>query len=106
MFERIINKKLAFPPKIPISNKMKDLINGLLQKKPEERIGYKNIKEQELFNDIDWGKVSRLEYEPLFKPQITDPLKAENFDTDFTREEARMSIVDDKKLQKLNNYQE
>jgi len=50
--------------------------------------------------------VRRLEDDPPFKPVVTDPLKAENFDSDFTKQEARLSIVDEKKMNKLNNYQD
>jgi len=33
-------------------------------------------------------------------------LKAENFDVDFTKQEARLSIVDEKKMNKLEGYKE
>jgi len=106
MFERIISKKLAFPSKIPISNAMKDLIIGCLQKNPADRLNFTNVRKAEVFKDIDWERVRKLEDVPPFKPTVTDPLKAENFDTDFTKQEARLSIVDEKKMSKLNNFQD
>jgi len=60
MFERIISKKLAFPSKIPISNKMKDLIIGLLAKNPAERVNKDNVKTQDLFGDTNWDDVKNL----------------------------------------------
>jgi len=103
MFERILNKKLAFPSKIPISPKMKDLISGCLNKNPSERLNFNTVKSSELFEGVDWEKVRNLELDPPFKPVVTDPLKAENFDVDFTKQEARLSIVDERKQNKINN---
>jgi len=48
MFERIISKKLAFPSKIAVSNKMKDLIIALLQKNPTERLDHTTVKKAEV----------------------------------------------------------
>lgn len=106
MFERILSKKLAFPTKIPISVEMKDLISGCLMKNPNDRFGKDNVKNCKIFDDIEWDKITNLEYEPKFIPQITDPLKAENFDIDFTKQEPRLSIVDDKKMNKIENYKD
>lgn len=85
---------------------MKDMISGCLMKNPAERLNKDSIKLCKVFEDIDWLKVSELEYEPIFKPVVTDPLKAENFDLDFTKQEARLSVVDDKKMNKIENYKE
>lgn len=103
MFERILSKKLAFPAKIAVSSEMKDMISGCLMKNPSERLNKDTIKMCKVFEEVDWLKVSELEYEPIFKPVITDPLKAENFDLDFTKQEARLSVVDDKKMNKIEN---
>jgi len=103
MFERILSKKLAFPTKIPISDGMKELISGCLMKNPADRLGKDTIKNCKVFEDLDWVKVGNLEYETIFKPQVTDPIKAENFDLDFTKQEARLSVVDEQKLHKLEN---
>lgn len=40
---------------------MKDLIIGCLQKNPAERLNNKNIKDAEVFQDIDWKKVRELQ---------------------------------------------
>lgn len=75
-------------------------------KNPLERLNKDSVKNCTIFEDIDWVKVSELQYETIFKPVVTDPLKAENFDLDFTKQEARLSVVDDKKMNKIENQKD
>lgn len=85
---------------------MKDMISGCLMKNPSERLNKDNVKTCKIFEDLDWLKVRNLEYDPKFIPQVTDPLKAENFDLDFTKQEPRLSVVDDKKMNKIESYKD
>ncbi|KAJ5076207.1 non-specific serine/threonine protein kinase [Anaeramoeba ignava] len=54
-----------------ISEEIKSLLKGLLQKQPEKRLGFNGIdeiKNHPFFEGIDWDKVLKKEYEPFFIP--------------------------------------
>ncbi|OKL55216.1 hypothetical protein UA08_09511 [Talaromyces atroroseus] len=55
-----------------LSESAHDLLNKLLSRKPEDRLGVRHgaaeIKAHRFFDDLDWDKVAQREYEPAFKP--------------------------------------
>lgn len=66
---------------------MRSFIEMLLIKDPKKRGRFVSIKDHPYFSDINWEKVLNKEYKPNYVPLITDPLKHENFDVQFTQEE-------------------
>ncbi|CAD8055386.1 unnamed protein product [Paramecium primaurelia] len=82
IYNSILTEQIQFPNQIQISPLLKDLINSLLQKIPEDRLGhYNGIKEilnHKWFQDVDFDAVLNKKVKPPYKPY---PLKY-NFDED------------------------
>ncbi len=57
------------------------------------------------FSSLDWETVYKQEYQAPFIPTIRDPRKAENFDEEFTSEDAIHSMVPDYKLKHIAMHQ-
>jgi classical protein kinase C len=75
-----------------MSREAKEVCKGFLTKNPSERLGCsvhgkEDICGNQFFRGIDWEKIETREIRPPFKPKISDPRKAENFDLEFTRQE-------------------
>lgn len=63
------SKTLSFPSYI--SKSCKSLLNGLLKKHPEERLGYSNIEEiknHKWLKNIDWNKLVNKKYNSSIEP--------------------------------------
>lgn len=45
----------------------KELISGLLDRKPERRLAAEHCKQHAFFSGVDWGKLARKEYAALVK---------------------------------------
>jgi serine/threonine protein kinase len=86
--DRIVKAKLKLP--YYLGPDAKDLITRLLRKEPKKRLGGNMpkdlaiIKKHRFFRKIDWEKLARREMTPPIQPVVTDPVLAENFDTEFT----------------------
>lgn len=89
MFRRIVGEQ----PKMPsyFKEDLKDLLKGLLEKKPRNRLGcrkenggIKELKAHPWFGGINWDKLYRKEYVIPYKPTISDNLDVSNFDKSFT----------------------
>ncbi|PNP54871.1 hypothetical protein THARTR1_04560 [Trichoderma harzianum] len=70
------SETIVYPNSLPSS--AKDLLAGLLERNPEQRLGAKRgageIKEHPFFDCIDWNRLRLREYHPDFKPpKITMP---------------------------------
>ncbi|KAM6907896.1 rhodopsin kinase GRK1b [Xenentodon cancila] len=70
---RILNDPVSYSPSF--SKESKDLCEGLMEKDPEKRLGFKNnecaeLKNQPFFKEINWG---RLEAGLLPPPFVPDP---------------------------------
>ena len=76
MKNMIKNNELKFPIIPVISESLKDLINKLLIKNYEERLGYKNgieeIKNHEFFKELNFDELLEMKIKPLYKPIIGD----------------------------------
>ncbi|KAJ6251048.1 camp-dependent protein kinase catalytic subunit prkx [Anaeramoeba flamelloides] len=95
MFRAIINNEPTFPNYV--SEEASDLISGLLQKKPENRLGingFNKVKRHDFFKKIDWVKLEKKKIAPPFKPIVKeDPNDVSCFDSKFTKKQ--IQDVDD-----------
>uniref|UniRef100_A0AC35U7V6 Non-specific serine/threonine protein kinase n=1 Tax=Rhabditophanes sp. KR3021 TaxID=114890 RepID=A0AC35U7V6_9BILA len=87
MYRNVVNQPLILPAHAsPLS---KDIINKLLQKNPQDRIGavrdFDEIKEHPFFASIDWDKLLRRELKPPFIPKCKDESDVSNIDSEFTQ---------------------
>lgn len=94
----VINKEIKFPTSISISENLKDLINQLLNKKFEERLGYKNgieeIKNHAFFKDFNFEELLKKKIESPYKPIIGDILEGnKKLKEKFTFEDLKKSGI-------------
>jgi 3-phosphoinositide dependent protein kinase-1 len=71
IFQQILNRQLTFPSNFP--SVAKDLVDKLLQLKPEDRLGagpggYEKLKAHPFFTGIQWDKLHIITPPPI-KPQ-------------------------------------
>lgn len=106
----VLDKQPAFPPEI-FSKEAIDLLQGLLQKKPEKRLGcsdrgIEEIKEHPFFEEIDWGLLEAGYIDPPFIPNRFDVNAASLKDIgDFDRARYRTVKLDDKFKAKIKNFE-
>ena len=84
MLQDIVHSQPAFPESLP--EEAVEVMRALLQKDPKNRPNIEQLKKFKFFEDLDWDKVYKREYKPNFVPVVTDPLKPENFDKEFTED--------------------
>ena len=96
MYKKIMNSPLNFPSFF--SANAKDLLSKLLERNPEKRLGsgegdVEEIKAHPFFETIDWEKLYNRDVETPFKPNVGSDTDVQNFDSCFTSEIARDSVV-------------
>lgn len=89
LYQQILNDPVEFPETMDIDEDLKDLIEKLLEKFSDQRIGggFKDsaaIEEHPFFESIDFDKLLNKEYEMEWKPEIKDPTDISNFDQKYT----------------------
>lgn len=89
MYDAILNKPLKLKPSA--TQKARTLLQGLLQKEPNDRLGSgardgEEVKEQEFFRSVDWDQVARRAVPPPFVPVVSGPADTRNVDPTFTKE--------------------
>lgn len=95
MYTKILSGELKFPAYI--SENAKSLLEGLLIRDPEKRLGTNGgteVKNHPWFGDIDWDKLVRKEIDPPFKPKVKSVDDTSQIDPTFTREKAIDSVPD------------
>jgi len=101
MYEKILKAELRCPSYL--SRDVTSLIQGLLIRDPLRRLGsgpgdVKELERNEFFATLDFGKVFRKEYTPIYKPNVGGELDVANFDPQFTAETAVDSVIDSSAL--------
>ncbi|KAI9651234.1 Serine/threonine-protein kinase [Ciborinia camelliae] len=97
MYRKILSEPLNFPGPDIVPPAAKDLLQKLLDRKPDQRLGANGaseIKAHPFFHSIDWRKLLQRKYEPTFKPNVTDALDTKNFDEEFTSQAPADSLVE------------
>jgi len=95
MYTKILSGELKFPTYI--SENAKSLLEGLLTRDPEKRLGSnggQDIKVHPWFAEIDWEKLIRKEIEPPFKPKVQGIEDISQIDKVFIAEPPVDSVPD------------
>ncbi|CAK4084830.1 unnamed protein product [Aphanomyces euteiches] len=91
LYRRLRSSPLEFPP--GLSPQAMDLIAGLLERDPAQRLRAAQVLTHPFFHGIHWDRLLNREIEPAFRPcQFSDPLDAVNFEDDFTRMPVHMAM--------------
>lgn len=110
MYQKILNGELRFPSFI--SAEAQSLLEGLLTRDPEKRLGSgpegtNEVKRHPFFKDIDWAKLEKKEIEAPFKPKVKDVMDVSQIDTVFTGERPQDSLVENslsETMMRENNF--
>jgi serum/glucocorticoid-regulated kinase 2 len=108
MYQKILSGELRFPNYI--SEDAKSLLEGLLTRDPNARLGTKGgdeVKAHPWFADIQWDKLLKKEIEPPFKPKVRSVDDTSQIDPQFTRERPLDSVAETSVLSESvqNNFQ-
>ena len=103
MFQLILKAELRFPKKINISDAAKDLLQKLLIRDQDERLGAKSgfndIKEHAFFKGFDFNALENRKIVAPFKPKLKDAMDVSNFSDEYTSEEVVTSEISEKNLE-------
>lgn len=107
LFRQIMMDDVKFPRNI--SNEAKSLLNGLLEKNPQKRLGggpddVKEIMAHPFFACINWSDLVLKKVVPPFKPQVTSDNDTRYFDSEFTGESVELTPPD--QIVQLQSIQE
>jgi len=98
LFQNILTAPLKFPMvnDKPMSDAARDLLTKLIERDPKKRLGGgpgdgQEVMQHPFFAGIDWKKLARREVPPPFVPVVKSDTDVSNFDTFFTKEEARLT---------------
>jgi len=106
----VIERKPQFPKEI-FSKEAIALLTGLLQKRPENRLGcgergIEEIKEHPFFESIDWGLLEAGYIDPPFTPNKFDVNAASLKDIgDFDRAKYKHVKLDERFKQRIKNFE-
>jgi serum/glucocorticoid-regulated kinase 2 len=101
MYEKILKAELRCPQYL--HDDVKQLIQALLIRNPLSRLGsgptdVKELERAKFFEQLDFEKVYRKEYTPIYKPNLQSGTDTANFDPQFTTEVPCDSVVDSSAL--------
>jgi len=107
MYQKILNGKIVFPSHI--NGATRDLIKGLLEQDPVQRLGSgpngsENVKNHPYFADVNWAALERKEVVPPYKPKVNGELDISQIDPVFTNEMAVDSVVERSVLAEANQF--
>ncbi|MCI4376900.1 hypothetical protein PGIGA_G00193710 [Pangasianodon gigas] len=107
LFECILNEDIVYASWL--SAEAVDVLKALLTKNPTRRLGCvaasggeNAVMTHVFFSTIDWDKLNRREIEPPFKPQIKTGEDVNNFDPDFTNEDAILTPIEEAVIPQIN----
>ncbi|EED90517.1 predicted protein, partial [Thalassiosira pseudonana CCMP1335] len=85
LFKNIVRGKWKLPDSSKLSKHAIDLIYGMLQRKPTERLGclaggYRDIKHHPWMQEVNFVKLVKKQIKAPWTPQISDPLDISNFE--------------------------
>lgn len=105
LFESIKHDDVLYP--VWLSKEAVSILKGFMTKNCSKRLGCTASGEQSIldhpfFREIDWIKLEARQIVPPFKPTIRSKTDVRNFDTDFTKEEAKLTPTDQNIIANIN----
>ena len=94
LYEAIVESTPSYPKQM--TKESVSLIKQLLVKDPKQRLGSSQNAEREIqdhafFRHIDWKKLALKQVQPPFRPKMSQPQLAENFDSTFKNQSMRFT---------------
>ncbi|CAD8052998.1 unnamed protein product [Paramecium sonneborni] len=102
MFKNRLQKKIEIQP--CFSEKLFNLLTGLLINDPNQRINIDQIKSHPFFETLSWEDVYHKNIQPQFIPKIQDELDLQNIDPLFTQEQIKDTPIDTLKVSTYDNF--
>jgi serum/glucocorticoid-regulated kinase 2 len=109
MYELIQHGDLKFPQRNPLSAPAVDLIQRLLERNPDRRLGARGPQEvlqHVFFAGINWEDLLAKRVQAPFVPTVASESSTENFESEFTEEEPINSMVPEHKLRYVRQHQD
>ena len=95
--QQIVKNELKFPKNSNISENAKNLLELLLKKNPNERLGgsneFEEIKKHKFFEGVNFNDIINRKIEPDFKPPVVHILKNKENNVEFTYEDLNNSKI-------------
>ncbi|OWA51761.1 RAC-gamma serine/threonine-protein kinase [Hypsibius exemplaris] len=94
LFDMIVLYDVKYPK--TITREAKNLLTGLLTKRPSKRLGggpgdHKEIQAHKYFSTIDWDALLNKRIKPPFKPEVTDDADTRYFEQEFTKRTVQLT---------------
>mmetsp|Transcript_12842 Transcript_12842/g.17289 ORF Transcript_12842/g.17289 Transcript_12842/m.17289 type:complete len:91 (-) Transcript_12842:161-433(-) len=83
------------------SPKAADLLRGLLQRDPNNRLTGEQVKQHPFFATIEWDELMERRVTPPYVPRLKSETDIRNIDTDFTNEAPRETLPENNALQTI-----
>ncbi|XP_065674354.1 protein kinase C delta type isoform X2 [Hydra vulgaris] len=108
LFANICRDKLYFPKWV--SEPSVSILSQLMERNISLRLGYTggtkpHIRKHPFFSPIDWNKLEKKEIKPPFVPNVKSNNAVNNFDPDFTMEEPKLTPMDAKLMESIDQFQ-
>ncbi|XP_071501028.1 calcium-independent protein kinase C-like [Diadema antillarum] len=107
LFDSILHDDVLYP--VWLSKEATSILKAFMTKNPSKRLGCmesqggeRAILQHSFFREISWQDLEDLKVEPPFKPKIKTKKDWNNFDTDFTREEPKLTPITSKIVESIN----
>ncbi|XP_013772600.1 serine/threonine-protein kinase Sgk2-like [Limulus polyphemus] len=94
MYDNILHKPLRL--RTNISVEARNILEALLQKNKEKRLGSKNdsedVKNHEFFKTVNWNQLEARQVPPPYNPNVNGELDLKNIDPEFIKEPVPASV--------------
>ncbi|XP_022090555.1 calcium-independent protein kinase C-like isoform X4 [Acanthaster planci] len=107
LFDCILHEDVLYP--VWLSKEATSILKAFMEKNPAKRLGCVEsqggenaIRQHPFFSDISWERLEQLKVEPPFKPKIKTKKDVNNFDSDFTREEPKLTPIQANIIKSIN----
>jgi serum/glucocorticoid-regulated kinase 2 len=106
LFDKIKFSSPTYPSFL--SPKAKSLLEALLKKTPEKRLGYdalNPVRNHPWFEDVNWKALYEMKYDAPFVPKINDDNDLQNFDPEFTEMPVNSMSMGESGNKNYKNYE-